>query len=248
MSSSLRGSISCVASVHKLLLVYTSTFHIQNPSSTTSIYLSIKQATAAHRQLQALLRELQSKFAGASTWHGSTNTSSVDSGAPITPAGSDQQAVSQLQAMVVMVLTWLGNHLRKVMSVVDGGVGWSVRELLGWMFKLEKQHDFELAHVARQLSLPIRPEHWQSSALEYYLEGTEWGKYAVQRFHGRLLPSCSYLRCTNMNGTSEASLVTLLCSGCRRTRYCSVDCQRAAWKEGGHSDVCGRGDWLSSRE
>lgn len=64
------------------------------------------------------------------------------------------------------------------------------------------------------------------------------GLHAVSHLNGRLLPGCCHLGCINLAGVSEAALPTLLCSGCRRTRYCSVKCQRAAWLKGGHSTVC----------
>lgn len=67
-----------------------------------------------------------------------------------------------------------------------------------------------------------------------------WERYAVTHLQGRLLPSCCNLACTNLGGVCEAAMKTQLCSGCRRARYCSVGCQRAAWLEGGHSLVCGK--------
>lgn len=67
-----------------------------------------------------------------------------------------------------------------------------------------------------------------------------WERYAVTHFHGRLVPGCCNLSCSNLGGVSEAALKTQLCSGCKRTRYCCVGCQRAAWVEGGHSTVCGK--------
>lgn len=66
-----------------------------------------------------------------------------------------------------------------------------------------------------------------------------WEGYAVGNFIGRLLPGCCHLGCTNLGGVSEAALPTLLCSGCRRVRYCSTECQRAAWVQGGHKGSCG---------
>lgn len=65
-----------------------------------------------------------------------------------------------------------------------------------------------------------------------------WDRYAVSHFHGRFVPGCSCLGCTNMSGCSEAALKTQLCSGCRKARYCSTECQKAAWLDGGHSTVC----------
>lgn len=69
--------------------------------------------------------------------------------------------------------------------------------------------------------------------------GLLWEKYAVEHLHGRLVPGCCNLGCNNLDGFSEAALGTNLCSGCRRARYCCVECQKAAWVEGGHRDVCG---------
>lgn len=66
-----------------------------------------------------------------------------------------------------------------------------------------------------------------------------WERYTVLHFPGMLLLGCCHLDCTNMEGVSEAALMTQLCSGCRRVRYCSVGCQRAAWLKGGHKEVCG---------
>lgn len=63
-----------------------------------------------------------------------------------------------------------------------------------------------------------------------------WERYAVLHFHGRLVPGCCNMGCVNMSGLTEAALKTLLCSGCRRARYCSVECQRAAWQC--HRSVC----------
>lgn len=68
----------------------------------------------------------------------------------------------------------------------------------------------------------------------------DWERYAVAHFHGRLLPGCCHLGCTNLDEVSEAAVKTQLCSGCKGARYCSVECQRAAWREGGHSAVCGQ--------
>lgn len=65
-----------------------------------------------------------------------------------------------------------------------------------------------------------------------------WERYAVAHFDGRLLPGCCNMDCTNLGGVSEAALKTQLCSGCRKARYCSAGCQRAAWVKGGHRDVC----------
>lgn len=69
-------------------------------------------------------------------------------------------------------------------------------------------------------------------------EACVWGAFGVEHLHGRLLPGCCYLDCSNLVGVSKAALPTLLCCGCRRARYCSVKCQRAVWIKGGHCIMC----------
>ncbi len=46
-------------------------------------------------------------------------------------------------------------------------------------------------------------------------------------------------RCHNLSGASEAGLRLQLCSGCNTARYCSVTCQRLAWRAG-HKGACRR--------
>lgn len=65
-----------------------------------------------------------------------------------------------------------------------------------------------------------------------------WERFALLHLPGRTLPNCSHWGCMNLTGSSDAALPTQLCSGCRRVRYCSAWCQRAAWVEGGHSMTC----------
>lgn len=71
-----------------------------------------------------------------------------------------------------------------------------------------------------------------------------WEQYAVEHLNGRMVCGCCYLGCTNLDGATEAALVgnatKSLCSGCRKARYCSIECQKAAWCIGGHKAVCGK--------
>lgn len=74
-----------------------------------------------------------------------------------------------------------------------------------------------------------------------YVEvGKGFGLHAIKHFHGRLFPGCCHQGCCNLTGASEAALPTLLCGGCRMTRYCSVECQKEAWLHGGHRFLCGK--------
>lgn len=88
------------------------------------------------------------------------------------------------------------------------------------------------------VTLVCGPPRLPAATANTFRADTSVELYAVLHFHGRLTPGCCYSRCTNMSGASEAALKTLLCSGCRWARYCSVGCQRAAWVEEGHSKVC----------
>lgn len=109
-----------------------------------------------------------------------------------------------------------------------------------WLKVLGEQ-DAELADIVwQQLSN-------QRSTMQVRLLGMRaWEDYTLRHFHGRLLPGCCFVRCTKLAGVSEAALQTWLCSGCRRVRYCSEECRKAAWFAGGHSLVCGQGGWTAS--
>lgn len=131
----------------------------------------------------------------------------------------------------------LAGNPREAEESAEGGLGWIVEV---------EAHDAELASVARLLVLPSQPADWKTRSEASRQETAVWDEFALRHFHGRLLPGCSYQGCTNLYGISEGALETLLCSGCRRLRYCSVECRKAAWVKGGHSEVCGRGRWAAS--
>ncbi len=52
------------------------------------------------------------------------------------------------------------------------------------------------------------------------------------------LRRCSWWRCTNLAGDSEAGLPLRACARCGGAWYCSRDCQAAHWREG-HRGECG---------
>lgn len=64
-----------------------------------------------------------------------------------------------------------------------------------------------------------------------------WERYALSNLKGLALPGCSYWHCTNLSGFSERAIITRLCGGCKRVRYCCKECQKGAWIEG-HKEVC----------
>lgn len=102
---------------------------------------------------------------------------------------------------------------------------------------LEGDADPMWSAIARECanSLPrvpdcvVQPRDWSEPAHAYML-----------RFpgRGRLLSGCGSPWCSNLCGLLDHLLPRKLCAGCRRVRYCSVDCQRRDWVTGGHSGVC----------
>lgn len=86
-------------------------------------------------------------------------------------------------------------------------------------------------------SLPVvpdcvsEPRRWSECAQTYTRLYPE---------QGRLLSGCSSPWCTNLSGLLDHLLPTMLCSGCRRVRYCGRACQRHDWITGGHSGACGK--------
>lgn len=107
--------------------------------------------------------------------------------------------------------------------------------LMPILHTLDMCHNSQLINAATTSLLSLSSETSHRSRTDF---SVLWERYAVAHLHGRLLPGCCNLECTNMDGVSEISLKTLLCSRCRRARYCCVDCQKAAWVRGGHSTVC----------
>lgn len=70
------------------------------------------------------------------------------------------------------------------------------------------------------------------------VQGRAWSTF-VHMECPNLLPGCGHWMCSEADGCWESSLPTLLCAGCRRVRYCSTACQKAAWVDG-HEGVCER--------
>lgn len=53
-------------------------------------------------------------------------------------------------------------------------------------------------------------------------------QYFMKNIIGQLVQGYDCLGCTNLEWISDASLNTKLCSGCRKVRYCGVECQKVA--------------------
>lgn len=73
----------------------------------------------------------------------------------------------------------------------------------------------------------------------------EWERFSLSNLTGLAFPGCHHSGCRTLGHHSEAALPTLLCGGCRRARYCSVPCQRAAWISEDHAMLCAELQLLS---
>ncbi|MEW5307074.1 MAG: hypothetical protein WDW36_009492 [Sanguina aurantia] len=160
-------------------------------------------------------------------------------GAAHTRAGGDedQRGARQLFAVlahsVVRLRIWRMRDTRARMSARtrEESAAGLAEDLLGGDANL-----CEVVDVLQHLASDER--HLQDDELATRGHARVWQRYALSHCHGRLLPGCGGPRCNNFAGVSEAALPTRLCGGCRRVRYCSVECQRAAWVEGAHREVC----------
>lgn len=163
-------------------------------------------------------------------------------------AGSTRQSVSEslrMQVFAILSLIWVDEQNARIRDTVKLHGSYA-----GPPPQLPRCHHVDACHVhladVTQGSLldPDAAQRKLPSAAKQQLRVAKlWDGFARASFHGRLLPGCSHLRCTSLAGVSEAALHTQLCSGCRRVRYCSRECQRAAWVGGGHGLVCGKGEW-----
>ncbi|MEW5298955.1 MAG: hypothetical protein WDW36_002023 [Sanguina aurantia] len=132
---------------------------------------------------------------------------------PARAAGPPAALRRQLRAMVALSVAqfdeflWVAGGKRRVVSRP------------AWLRELAEQ-DAELADSVWQMSDRCR-------SVEDHKAGSEaWERYTLRHFHGRPRPGCGSAGCTHLAGVSEAALQTWLCAGCRRVRYCSVECQK----------------------
>lgn len=145
------------------------------------------------------------------------------------------RALHRLSAVLTVGLVRLSNWRLK-----RGGSIRMADTVPQWLRDLSQSHQHaDMGALAQQLTDPLsRAGKFVSEMAFNKLEARVWEEYALEHFEGRLMPGCCNLGCTRLEGFSEASMPTLLCSGCRRARYCSVACQKAGWAAGGHAKVC----------
>lgn len=151
-------------------------------------------------------------------------------------SNNTSRALAQLQAItlltVVQLALWVHHYDSADHAFRNNHVGWMLRIV---MTCTRIKNVPLMILVVATLSVIGAEKLHPTEALPLRVE---WERHAVANFSGRLLPGCCYLGCADVSGVSEAALATQLCGGCRRARYCSTRCQRAAWLEGGHSTVC----------
>lgn len=140
-----------------------------------------------------------------------------------------------LKAILALTLTHLGHTpFLNLPTVVE-------ESQPEWFTKLSPRLEKTLVSLIN-LVTTRPPNILEGEEKARYAQATDacWDAYATGLFSGKLLSGCASLECTNMMGCSEAALPTPLCGHCRMVHYCSVECQKAAWKAGGHKMSCGR--------
>ncbi|MEW5318047.1 MAG: hypothetical protein WDW38_009300 [Sanguina aurantia] len=230
---------SALATLHKLLKLHTFATGPHGPG-----LFGMDAAQAAHiggTVLRSGLADLLARHASSSaevgvTGEGGSCSSGGSSRARPSLTHPKLQPLRQVAAIMVMVLTRVvqlqhpGRTAAKEQSFVDDA---------RWIAELARvDPDMGLVAKTQFLSDPRPGSIGVSEAELRRVQGTAWEQLAWKGFDGRLLPGCCHLGCTNMAGASEATLPTRVCSGCRQARYCSVECQRAAWLGGGHAAAC----------
>lgn len=162
-------------------------------------------------------------------------------------ASPDAIPLRSLATMLVMALIRLSEPPSRQEEKKPGELGRLklIVPSAGWVEKL-LERDAALGGVAvAQLISLSKVEEEPATALvqknAMRLGSKQWEKFASQHLRGRLLPGCCHMDCINLVGISEVMLPMRGCAGCRQARYCSVECQTAAWRQGGHSQVCKKG-------
>lgn len=152
------------------------------------------------------------------------------------PATSQQRTWLLRQTVTALVLCLL--QVCALQAGLEWGGGPSSKQQPQWYSDVRS----ELGKMggdpgAMSKAMLQAPGVWDVTASET-ISASVYESFTTPACRQTWLPGCCHLGCTNLDGPSEASLCTLLCSGCRRARYCSVGCQRMAWIDG-HNLYCG---------
>ncbi|MEW5306921.1 MAG: hypothetical protein WDW36_009352 [Sanguina aurantia] len=184
--------------------------------------------------ISAIDRTLQTELARVGVAPTGAHSATVVSSS--SPPASPRRDQLLTQAVVTLVLCLLQMCAWRV-RVEEAQSPGSARQ--GWFRSLERQLA-QLGAATHPISkvamAAMKGQGWMASGQRGLLDRTYEGVGGA--VGGALLPGCGSLGCTSLSGPSEAALPTRLCGGCRRARYCCVECQRSAWREGGHSQFC----------
>lgn len=182
---------------------------------------------------------------------GSENSSNIlgilssSSSSNIDPTSSKTRSILQawLRPQVIMLRSWV------LFWVELSNFGSSPRKFCASTDALRSLASEVKQHLVFGRETPVMEAILEAcgfNSVAHMIEGegvmgshARWERFALHHLDGPPLPGCSNWACTNLHGFSEAALPTKLCSGCKRVRYCSVECQKAAWVKGEHKDVCG---------
>ena len=131
--------------------------------------------------------------------------------------------------------------LATALAVVAGGAGRSTAQAdclrlssqLRGLAKRQLRSRAAWEQAQRELqrcAVPAGAAHWAALAAEEAGEGRQ-GELALRAARARALRPCANLRCTNVQGASEARLRGRRCGGCGVARFCSEACMLEAWAE-----------------
>lgn len=234
--AALHGKISLAGTARKLLWPFMQRKCNQRAANRGHLAEMAKMMATLVTGLEALHLVSNSTKDADQTADRSSKSGAANQGVAHDPALSGS-LLKQLKAILLITLVQATLWRIEVEGLVGSTQSWTPEWLVSVLGLVEKRLDTDLRDAARSLLGGSLLRASQQTALDV---GTTWERCAVFDFRGRLLPGCCNLGCGNLTGVSEATLETLLCAGCRGARYCSVACQRAAWRDGGHSIVCGK--------
>lgn len=192
-------------------------------------------ATTTRDSSSSNTRSSSSSRGGART---ATNSQQGNGASPGgTPSGTaasvSPQGQRTFRLVAVLVMTLAGVLKRKTEMARRNSIAFDASDQTEEMQALASFHMHMIPAASMQRLVGLDPTH-RADQIKI------WHEIARTRCNGRLLPGCCHIGCTNLAGVSEAGLPTRLCSGCRQVRYCSSQCQKAAWVGEGHRLVCGK--------
>lgn len=208
------------------------------------------ELVAEHTKLSSLYIGLglfaitRTGYASSSNGNGSSSTTGGEGKQADRKLGDSRFVQGWLQLQLVLVRSWVLHWVgRGDEQSTPGDYIAATAVLIGLVSEFRQQ--FEISSGASTLGVVLDACGFNTVSIGQRRQGkvalgsyAVWEHFAMLHLDGPPLPGCCNWGCTNVSGFSEAALPTQLCSGCRRVRYCSAECQQAAWVEGEHRIVC----------